>query len=267
MRVVADGRGGTVTRRSTSFSLVYGSAGGARDGASLIGMSVAVGTGVATSSSTNPPNDEPTAPATRLSPPARRTAHRPQARRLPPQQAEDDRHAAAAIDRGDDATAGPGRGPGRTATGAGRPERRSRSDMGLSTAAARGHRADCRTQREVRGRAASCRPACCCRGVRAETAGSLWCVVLWASLARAASLVPRAVNRGVRAGSRSEQRPRPPSIGRPDRPSVVQCRPVPGSCRLPSRLAPRPRRLRCRWSSARASGCRTCAATCARTST
>ena len=61
---------GTVTRRSTSFSLVYGSAGGSRSGASLIGISVALGSGVATSSSTNPPNDEPTAPATRLSPPA-----------------------------------------------------------------------------------------------------------------------------------------------------------------------------------------------------
>ena len=69
MRVVADERGRNGDQEIDLASLVYGSA-GARSGASLIGMSVAVGTGVATSSSTNPPNDEPTAPATRLSPPA-----------------------------------------------------------------------------------------------------------------------------------------------------------------------------------------------------
>ena len=117
--------------------------------------------------------------------------------------------------------------------------------MGLSTAAARGHRADCRTQRSAwRRYAASCRPACCCRGVRAETAGSLWWCSGPAWRARP-TRVPRAVNR-VRAGSRSAKRKaaRPRVNRAADGPSVVRCRPDCGSCRLRSRLAPRPRRLR-----------------------
>ena len=80
-------------------------------------------------------------------------------------------------------------------------------------------------------------PGCCCRAVQAETAGSLWCVVLWASLARAASLVPRAVNR-VRAGSRSEAgRPVSRQSGGPTgRPSFGV---RPGARVVPSPLAAR----------------------------
>ena len=71
MGVVADQRGRDRDAGGRpSPRRVYGSAGGSRSGASLIGTSVALGTGVATSLSTNPPNDEPTAPATRPSPPA-----------------------------------------------------------------------------------------------------------------------------------------------------------------------------------------------------
>ena len=77
--------------------------------------------------------------------------------------------------------------------------------------------------------------------MRAETAGSLWCVVLWARLARAASLVPRAVNRGsaCRLAIRSKAaRPRVNQAARRAVRRSVSAR-LPGSCRLRSRLAPR----------------------------